>query len=118
MALLLGVVGLYGVVAYSVGRRAKELGVRMALGARAERGLPARPRRDGAARRSSASRPASPARWPRAPRCRPLLFATPAADPWVLFAAAAIIAAAALLAGYLPARRAASVDPMIVLRAE
>ena len=49
---------------------------------------------------------------------RPLLFATPVADPWVLFAAAAVIAAAALLAGYLPARRAASVDPMIVLRAE
>ena len=116
VALLLGAVGLYGVVAYSVGRRAKEIGLRMALGARpsavhrlvlGRRRGSSRRRRGRPRRRAGGGRRAAPAAL-RDTRGRPV----------APVASAAIIAAAALLAGYLPARRAASVDPMIVLRAE
>ena len=84
----------------------------------AERGLPARPWRDGAARRRRRRVPVSPARWPRGPRCARCSSRHPRSTRGSCLAAAAVVAAAALLAGYLPARRAASVDPMIVLRSE
>ncbi len=117
LALLLGVVGLYGVIAYSVSQRTREIGVRMALGAQrsAVSGMVL-----GEALRligigigvgvlgSLAT----------AGLLRPLLFGVRPWDATTLAGVAAILGLAALLASYLPARRAASVNPVEALRAE
>ena len=117
VALLLSVVGLYGVIAYSVNQRTREIGVRMALGAQRSTvyqlvmkeaawliaiGLAA-----GLAGSLGA-----------AMLIRNLLFGTKAWDATTLTLVAVTLAASALAASYLPARRAASVNPMDALRAE
>ncbi len=117
MALLLSVVGLYGVIAYSVSRRTREIGVRMALGAQ----------------RSSVHRLImKEAAWltglgiaggilcslGAATLIRDLLFGVRSFDAEVLAAVSLALAACALLASYVPARRAAGVDPMVALRYE
>jgi len=117
MAFLLGVVGLYGVVAYSVAQRTREIGVRMALGAQ---------------RRSVYRLVLGEAAWlvgagtalgiicavAAATLMRRLLFGVQSWDPTTLVAVAAVLVVSALLASYIPARRAASVNPIEVLRAE
>jgi len=117
MALLLGVVGLYGVIAYSVSQRTREIGVRMALGAErravyrlvlSEAGLLIAA---GVTLGLGASMGASVL-------MRNLLFGVRAWDVSTLACVAAVLACAALLASYLPARRAASVSPADALRAE
>jgi macrolide transport system ATP-binding/permease protein len=117
LALLLGVIGLYGVVAYSVSQRTREIGVRMALGAQ---------------RSSVAKLVLKEASWlvsvgilagvvlalATSTLMQTLLFGV---RPWnvsALASVAAVLAIAALLASYLPARRAAKVDPMVALRYE
>jgi predicted permease len=117
MALLLGVVGLYGVVAYSVSQRTREIGVRMALGAQAssvyqlilkEAGrLTAVGIVIGLACSVAA-----------ATLMRGLLFGVRAWDVQTLAAVAAVLGISALLASYIPARRAASVNPVEALRSE
>jgi predicted permease len=117
MAFVLSVVGLYGVVAYSVGQRTREIGVRMALGAQ----------------RASVYRLVlGQASWLvgmgialgmicaviAATSMRHLLFDVQSWDPPTLLMAAFVLATSALAASYIPARRAASVDPIEVLRAE
>jgi macrolide transport system ATP-binding/permease protein len=116
-ALLLGVIGLYGVIAYSVSRRTREIGVRMALGA---------PR--GAVYRLVLGQAAFVAAMgilvglgcsiPAARLLRGLLFGVQSWDVPTLLGVAAVLAICALLASYLPARRAASVNPVEALRAE
>jgi predicted permease len=117
MALLLSVVGLYGVVAYSVSQRTREIGVRMALGA--QRGM-------------VYQLILGEAGWLAAmgivtglicavggaTLMRKLLFGVRAWDVSTLIAVALVLAISALLASYLPARRAASVNPVEALRAE
>ncbi len=117
LALLLGVVGLYGVIAYSVSQRTREIGVRMALGAQ---------------RASVYQLIMKEAGWlaglgigvgllcsvGAAMLIRGLLFGVQAWDAETLAAVAAVLAISALLASYLPARRAARVDPMVALRCE
>jgi macrolide transport system ATP-binding/permease protein len=117
LALLLGVVGLYGVVAYSVNHRTREIGVRMALGAQ---------------RNSVYRLVLTEAAWltavgiiaglvcsvAAATLMRSLLFGTQPWDVSTLAAVAVVLVIAALLASYLPARRAASVNPVEALRAE
>jgi macrolide transport system ATP-binding/permease protein len=117
LALLLGVVGLYGVIAYSVSQRTRELGVRLALGAQrgsvyrlilGEAGMLAA---TGILLGLVCSLAA-------ATLMRRILFETP---PWhlpTLIAVAALLAVSALVASYIPARRAASVNPIEALRAE
>ena len=117
VALLLGVIGLYGVIAYSVGRRTREIGVRIALGAQ----------RDAVYRlilREVA--------WllgigigvgllcaiATATLIRGLLFGVRSWDAGTLASVAFVLAAFALLASYIPARRAARVDPIVALRYE
>jgi predicted permease len=116
-ALLLAVVGLYGVIAYSVGRRTREIGVRMALGAP----------------RSAVYRlVVRQAIWltlvglaigllcslATSILMRSLLFGVHAWDPVTLLCVAVLLGLASMAAGFLPARRAASLDPVDSLRAE
>ena len=117
VALLLGVVGLYGVIAYSVSQRTREIGVRIALGAQQgtvyrliikEAGVLALA---GIVIGTGCAILA-------ASLMRKLLFGTPPWDLTTLISVAAVLGASALLASFLPARRAASVDPISALRAE
>ena len=117
IALVLSVVGLYGVVAYSVSQRTREIGVRMALGA---------------PRGSVYSLILKEAGWltgigialglvgslGAATLMRKLLFGTAAWDAGTLASVALVLAAAAMLASYIPAHRAAGVDPAEALRTE
>jgi macrolide transport system ATP-binding/permease protein len=117
VALLLGVVGLYGVIAYSVSQRTREIGVRIALGA--QRAMVYRLiLREASALALAGIVIGSGCAILAASLMRKLLFGTPPWDVTTLIAVAAVLAGAALLASFLPARRAASVDPMSALRAE
>jgi predicted permease len=117
LALLLGAAGLYGVIAYSVSRRTREIGVRMALGAQPATVYRLILREAGwlIAAGLAIGLVASVA---AATLLRGLLFGVRSADPETLAAVAAGLGAAALLASYIPARRAASIDPVDALRAE
>jgi predicted permease len=117
VALLLGVVGLYGVIAYSVRQRTREIGVRMALGAvrRDVYGLVLKE----AGRLTAAGIVAGLlCSLGAATLMRKLLFGVESWDVLTLLGVTAVLAIFALLASYLPARRAASVNPVDALRAE
>jgi predicted permease len=117
LALLLGVVGLYGVIAYSVGQRTREIGVRMALGAQRSSvyrlifGEAGKLIAMGIAVGLAGSVAS-------AMLMRKLLFGVQAWDASTLAAVAGVLAASALLASYFPAHRAASVNPTEALRSE
>jgi len=117
MALLLGTVGIYGVIAYSVSQRTREIGIRMALGAQQQTltgmfvrhglvlagvGVACGHITAAVVMRLMAS----------------LLFGVSPMDPITYSAAALSVVAVAWFASYLPSRRAATVDPVEVLRAE
>ncbi len=117
VALILATVGLYGVIAFTVGQRRREIGVRLALGARRATvlrmvvwdgvrlvlvGLAIGAALAVAVGRSLAG----------------FLFEIPPADPVVLVAVAGILGAAGVAACYIPARRASIIDPAIALRAD
>jgi ABC-type antimicrobial peptide transport system permease subunit len=117
MALLLSVVGIYGVISYVVSQRSREIGIRIAVGAQATAvqrmfvryglaigtiGIAAGLAAATALSRSLAS----------------LLFEVRPLDPATYLAVLGVVLAAVALAAYLPARRAASVDPAQTLRAE
>ncbi len=114
LALLLAAVGLYGVMAYSVSQRAMEIGVRMALGAQSRdvmslvlgRGL--RLTLAGLILGLGASLALGSS-------VRSLLYGVQAGDPVALVGAAVVLSAVALLASYLPARRATRANPVTVL---
>jgi macrolide transport system ATP-binding/permease protein len=117
LALILSVIGLYGVVAYSVGQRTREIGLRMAMGA--ERGTVYRLILRDAARLVIAGIVLGAVAAVGAARLfGTLLFATTAWDAPTLLGVAGLLALAAGLASYLPARRAASVNPIEALRIE
>jgi ABC-type antimicrobial peptide transport system permease subunit len=117
LALLLGVIGLYGVVAYSVSMRTREIGVRMALGAQP---------------RAVYRLILEEAGWlvafgiaiglvlsvAAATLMRGLLFGVRSWDVPTLAAVAGVLGISALLASFIPARRAASVNPVDALRAD
>jgi len=117
IALLLSVVGLYGVVAYSVSQRTREIGVRMALGA--QRSIVCRLILGEAGWLAALGILAGLiCSIGAATLMRKLLFGVQVWDVPTLFAMTLILAACILLASYLPARRAASVNPIEALRAE
>ena len=117
VALLLGIVGLYGVIAYSVSQRTREIGVRIALGA--QRSTVYRLiLREASVLALAGIVIGTGAAILVASLMRKLLFGTPPWDVTTLVCVAAVLAASALLASVLPARRAASVDPISALRAE
>ena len=117
MGLLLSAIGLYGVISFLVAQRTQEIGVRMALGAtpaavaRLVMGHAARWTLAGAALGIVGS-------WFAARLLGAMLFHVSARDPWILAAAAAVLWAIAMLAAWVPSRRAARVDPMQALRQE
>ena len=117
MALTLGVSGLYGVIAYAVSQRRREIGIRMALGAepRDVRGLFLR-RGLILAGVGMALGLAGAVGFSRF--MQSLLFGITPLDPIAFTAMPLVLAAAAMLASYLPARRAIAVDPAETLRAE
>lgn len=117
LALLLGAVGLYGVIAYSVSQRTREIGVRMALGA--ERATVYRlVMRESAQLIVTGIVVGIAASVSAAMLIRKLLFDVSAWDVPTLAGVAIVLALSALLASYIPARRAASVSPAEALRAE
>ena len=115
LAALLAAIGLYGVVAYSVSRRTQEIGVRMAVGAlpqqvlrsvlRGTLGLTALGILCGLPAAMAATR-----------LLGGFLYGVKPEDPMVLFASALLLLATATVAGYVPARRAARIDPVAALR--
>ena len=117
MALFLAAIGLYGAMAYAVARRSGEIGIRMALGARAGDVLWMILRETllVAALGIALGVPAALA---LARVVRSQLFGLSPSDPATLVAATLLLLAASVLAGYLPARRATKVDPMVALRYE
>ena len=117
VALLLGVVGLYGVIAYSVSQRTREIGVRIALGA--QRGTVYRLiLKEAGVLALAGIVIGTGCAILAASLMRKLLFGTPPWDITTLVCVAAVLGASALLASFVPARRAASVDPISALRAE
>ncbi|HXJ40275.1 MAG TPA: FtsX-like permease family protein, partial [Bryobacteraceae bacterium] len=117
MALALGLVGIYGAISYSVSQRQREIGIRMALGARQAqvRAMFVRSGLGLAGLGVVCGLAAAVAltRWMKS-----LLFGVGASDPITWGAMAAAMVVAALAASYVPARRATQVDPIDTLRAE
>ncbi len=117
MALLLGIVGIYGVISYSVSQRTREIGIRMALGAPLRRltamfvgnglTLAALGVIFGLAGAAAVTR-----------LMKDLLFEVRPVDPVTYLGVSVVLIAAAMLASYIPALRAAAVDPVEALRAE
>lgn len=117
VALFLSLVGLYGVMAWSVQQRTAEIGIRMALGAQrtAVMGLVLR---QGAALWLGGTALGFACAWGVTRWMRSLLFEVQATDPLTFLAVALLFCAVAAAACYVPARRATLVDPAISLRYE
>jgi hypothetical protein len=117
MALALAIVGVYGVLAYAIGNRRREISIRVALGAQpnqvkrlfVKRGILLA----SAGSVVGAVTAMALSRW-----IASLLFGVTALDPATYVASALIVSTAAAIASYVPARRASSVDPMESLRAD
>jgi hypothetical protein len=117
MALLLGVVGIYGVTAYMVSQRTREMGIRMALGARGPQ-LTGMIVRDGVKLAALGAGLGLLAALGLSRAMSALLFGVGAADPRTYVLVALALLAAATAASYVPARRATKIDPAEALRAE
>ena len=117
IALLLGVVGIYGVISYAVGRRTREIGIRLALGARAGQVVMRILRDEGKVTVLGLIAGLGGA-LALTRVMRGLLFGVSPTDPLAFVAASSVLAVVALAATVIPARRSARVDPASTLRAE
>jgi ABC-type antimicrobial peptide transport system permease subunit len=115
VALLLASLGIYGVVSYSVNQRTQEIGIRMALGASAAN-VRWRVLKRTLVLASIGVAIGAMGSFAMARVIGSLLYGVTAADPLTFVAMMVVLAAIALLAGYVPARRASRIDPMSVLR--
>jgi putative ABC transport system permease protein len=114
VALLLAAVGLYGVLAYQVAQRSREIGIRMALGASAP-GIFQMVLREGGLVVGAGTVVGLAGAWLLRRTMQGQLYEVDAMDPRVIGAVALVLGAVALVACVLPARRAASTDPAIAL---
>lgn len=117
LALVLASIGIYGVISYSVAQRAREIGIRMALGA--QRGdvlrlVLAQGGKISLAGIAIGSAASAGLTWLMAK----LLYSVSAVDPATFIAVAFVLAVIAMVASYIPARRALRVDPLVALRNE
>jgi predicted permease len=117
MALAIGLVGIYGVIAYAVSQRTREIGIRTALGAQPAR-LLVMFVRHGLALAGAGAVLGLVAAFGLTRLMSSLLFGVTALDPLTYAAVSALLVAAAVLASYLPARRAIAIDPAQALQAE
>jgi predicted permease len=117
LALVLACIGIYGLMAYAVSRRTNEIGIRMALGARAEQVL-GMVLREALGMTAAGIAVGLGAALALSKLIASLLYGLKAWDPGTLAGAAVLLALVALAASWVPARRAASVDPSRALRAE
>ncbi|MGH9453495.1 MAG: FtsX-like permease family protein, partial [Terriglobia bacterium] len=117
LALILACVGLYGVTAYSVGRRTNEIGIRMALGAN-RRSVLNLVLRGTLFELGLGLAIGIPVALGGGRVLANQLYGVNSHDPVIIGAAAVILGACALAAGFIPARRAAKLDPMVALRCE
>jgi predicted permease len=117
MAMMLGLIGIYGVISYTVSQRKREIGIRVALGAQ-----PAALRwlfvRNGLALAGIGAVTGLAAALGLTRLMKSVLFGISPIDPLTYTAVPLVLVAATVLASYLPARRAAAVDPIETLRAE
>jgi len=117
IALVLGTVGLYGVVAYVVGRRTREIGVRMALGAERST-VQAMVVRQGFTVVAFGTALGLGGAYVLSRFMTGMLYGVSAHDPVSFVAAPALLVVVSLLASWLPARRASRVDPVVALKAD
>ena len=117
LALVLASVGIYGLLAYSVARRTREIGVRMALGASRQRVV--------SLILNGMRRPVIsgvliglPVAWAASRSVQSMLFGLKPGDPLAIGGAVAALIAVAHAAAYVPARHASRVDPLVALRHE
>ena len=118
VALLLAMIGLYGIRSYTVARRTREIGIRMALGANARDTLRLVVRGEGAALTAIGASAGLALSFLVGKVLASMLYQVSGSDAVVFLAAPAVLGAVSLLACYIPARRASRVDPLIALRYE
>ncbi|HTL95240.1 MAG TPA: FtsX-like permease family protein, partial [Gemmatimonadaceae bacterium] len=115
--LLLAAVGLYGIAAYGVAQRTREIGVRMALGATEQR-VVSLVVHEAIVLVAAGALAGSLLAWASTRMIRAMLFDTSTADPATLVGVAVTLALVALAAVFGPARRAARIDPAIAIRGD
>lgn len=117
LGLVIAAVGIYGVMAYVVAQRTREIGVRMALGA-SRRNVIGMVVLNAAVLVMAGALAGSIGAWYLSATAKAFLFGLEPTDPRAFAAALVLLMSAALIATVIPARRAASVDPMVALRSE
>jgi predicted permease len=117
VALLIAAVGLYSTMAYLVSQRAREIGIRIALGA-SRRHVIARIGAHGASVVATGLAAGLLVSAMGTPWLADLLYETSPRDPWVFATVAIVLAAAGVAAAVVPARRSTAVDPLVVLKAD
>jgi len=117
LALILAAIGIYGLVAYSVGQRTHEIGIRMALGAKNEDVL-GMVLRQGLNMAAIGGLAGIAMALPLPKVFNSIFYDVHAGDPWIYVVVPIAIVAVAIAATYIPARRASRIDPMSALRQE